>query len=56
MVLAGAVYVKPLSEAGMTMFQPMKGFSIGERIQWLNNENALIPTKEESHLPGEAGG
>lgn len=54
--LAGAGYVKPLSDAGLTMFQPMKGLSIGERLQWLNSENALIATKEESHLPGEAGG
>lgn len=39
-VLAGAGYVKPLSDAGLTMFQPMKGFSIGKRLQWLDSENA----------------
>lgn len=55
-VLAGAGYVKPLSDAGLTMFQPMKGFSIGKRLQWLDGENALMRIKEESHLPGEAGG
>jgi uncharacterized protein DUF6884 len=38
--LAGADYVKPLTEAGLTVAQPMKGKSIGKQLQWLNKENA----------------
>lgn len=37
--LAGADYVKPLIEAGLTVSQPMKGYSIGKQLQWLNKEN-----------------
>lgn len=38
--LAGAGYVKPLTEAGVTVSQPMQGFSIGKQLQWLNKKNA----------------
>ena len=38
--LAGADYVKPLTDAGLTITQPMKGKSIGKQLQWLNKENA----------------
>ena len=38
-VLAGADYVKPLTDAGLTVAQPMKGFSFGKRLQWLNEQN-----------------
>src|SRR5262249_6702761 len=38
--LAGADYVKPLTDAGLTVAQPMRGKSIGKQLQWLNRENA----------------
>jgi hypothetical protein len=38
--LAGADYVKPLADAGLTVAQPMKGKSIGKQLQWLDKENA----------------
>ncbi len=38
--LAGEDYVKPLTDAGLTVAQPMKGKSIGKQLQWLNKENA----------------
>ena len=38
--LAGADYVKPLTDTGLTVAQPMKGKSIGKQLQWLNKENA----------------
>jgi hypothetical protein len=38
--LAGADYVKPLTDIGLTVSQPMKGKSIGKQLQWLNQENA----------------
>ena len=38
--LAGADYVKPLVAAGLSVAQPMKGYSIGKQLQWLNRENA----------------
>jgi hypothetical protein len=38
--LAGADYVKPMTDAGLTVAQPMEGKSIGKRLQWLNQENA----------------
>ena len=38
--LAGADYVKPLTDAGLTVAQPMKGKSIGKQLRWLNQENA----------------
>ena len=38
--LAGADYVKHLTDAGLTVAQPMKGKSIGKQLQWLNQENA----------------
>lgn len=38
--LAGHDYVKPLTDAGLTVAQPMKGKSIGKQLQWLNMENA----------------
>jgi hypothetical protein len=38
--LAGADYVNPLIEAGLTVAQPMKGKSIGKQLQWLNQRNA----------------
>jgi hypothetical protein len=37
--LAGADYVKPLTNAGLTVAQPMKGYSIGKQLQWLNRQN-----------------
>jgi hypothetical protein len=38
--LAGADYVKHLTDAGLTVAQPMKGKSTGKQLQWLNAENA----------------
>ena len=38
--LAGEDYVKPLTDAGLTLAQPMKGKSIGKQLQWLTKENA----------------
>jgi hypothetical protein len=38
--LAGDDYVKPLTDAGLAVAQPMKGKSIGKQLQWLNKENA----------------
>jgi cytoplasmic iron level regulating protein YaaA (DUF328/UPF0246 family) len=38
--LAGADYVKPLMDAGLTVTQPMKGYRIGKQLQWLTRENA----------------
>jgi hypothetical protein len=37
--LAGEDYVKPLTDAGLAVAQPMKGKSIGKQLQWLNQEN-----------------
>jgi hypothetical protein len=37
--LAGADYVKPLVDAGLTVAQPMRGHGIGKQLQWLNREN-----------------
>lgn len=37
--LAGADYVKPLIDAGLTVSQPMKGLGIGKQLQWLKKEN-----------------
>src|SRR5262249_49938559 len=37
----------PLTDAGLTVTQPMKGYSIGKQLQWLNEEkqsrNSLPP-------------
>jgi hypothetical protein len=38
--LAGADYVKPLNDAGLSIGQPMKGLGIGKQLQWLSRENA----------------
>jgi cytoplasmic iron level regulating protein YaaA (DUF328/UPF0246 family) len=38
--LAGADYVNPLLQAGLEVTQPMKGYRIGEQLQWLKKENA----------------
>jgi hypothetical protein len=37
--LAGRDYVKPLTDAGLTVAQPMKGKSIGKQLQWLKKLN-----------------
>jgi hypothetical protein len=37
--LAGRDYVKPLTDAGLTVAQPMKGKSIGKQLQWLKKVN-----------------
>jgi hypothetical protein len=37
--LAGHDYVKPLTDAGLTVAQPMQGKSIGKQLQWLNKVN-----------------
>lgn len=39
--LAGADYVKPLLDAGLTVDQPMKGYRIGKQLQWLNSQNGI---------------
>ena len=37
--LAGRDYVKPLTDAGLNVAQPMKGLGIGMQLQWLKKEN-----------------
>lgn len=37
--LAGADYVKPLVDAGLSITQPMKGLGIGKQLQWLTKQN-----------------